>query len=168
MAKRSRRVERGGRAASNNPRPASGRSAVRPGTFNLAGDLFTPTGARLSCVETDVDEERAAALVRAGAEVAFESCGCGGGGGCKPIWPGGTAIETLAAAALPRVHVHAAAPTWIDVWAGDGVTAVFCHGDITWGSVLPSAESRDAQRSAPGGATRAVRGRALRTKPGVG
>lgn len=72
-----------------------------------------------------------------GAEVAFEACGCGGGGQCKPYWPEKAKIKALSRSSLPQMSPRPTAPTWIDVWAGDGTTVVFCHGDITWGSLLP-------------------------------
>ncbi|WP_152999008.1 hypothetical protein [Curtobacterium oceanosedimentum] len=134
MTKRARTTGRGKISAATT---SGGRFAVRPGTFNLAGELFTPEGNRLSRLEEDIREEVAAVLVRDGAEVAFEACGCGGGGQCKPYWPGKAKIKALSRSSLPQMSPRPTAPTWIDVWAGDGTTVVFCHGDITWGSLLP-------------------------------
>lgn len=137
MTKRARGLDDGGGGKIAGGRTSSGRFAVRPGTFNLAGELFTPAGDRLSRLETDISEEAAGVLVRDGAEVAFEACGCGGGGQCKPYWPERAEIKALSRSSLPQVSSRPTAPTWIDVWAGDGTTAVFCHGDISWGSMLP-------------------------------
>ncbi|QCR44112.1 hypothetical protein C1N91_11855 [Curtobacterium sp. SGAir0471] len=137
MTKRARRAAVAVGSPTAGARATSGRFAVRPGTFNLAGELFTPAGARLTRRKTDISVETAAELVRAGAELAYEVCGCGGGGPCKPVWPERAAIAVLAKSSLPSVSARPTAPTWMDVWAGDGVTAVFCHGDITWGSALP-------------------------------
>ncbi|MET3638279.1 hypothetical protein [Curtobacterium oceanosedimentum] len=137
MTKRARRPADAVGGPTAGARVTSGRFAVRPGTFNLAGELFTPAGVRLTRRETDVSEETAAALVRAGAEVVYEACGCGGGGPCKPLWTEPAGATAIAKTTLPTVQSRPTAPTWIDVWAGDGATAVFCHGDITWGPMLP-------------------------------
>ncbi|WP_144765859.1 hypothetical protein [Curtobacterium sp. 9128] len=135
MAKRGARTTQ--RAADPVQRPVTtGRYAVRPGTFNLAGELFTPSGVRLSRADADVTAERAAAAVRNGAAVVFESCGCGGGGPCRPRWLEAPASLAVAKRSEPRMVVDGTTPTWIDVWEVDGSTAVFLHGDVEWGSLL--------------------------------
>ncbi|PCN48129.1 hypothetical protein Csp2054_08195 [Curtobacterium sp. 'Ferrero'] len=136
MTSRARTTKTADRSTASAVHASTGRSAVRPGTFNLAGELFTPAAARLALVDSDISGERAAALVRDGAEVAFEACGCGGGGPCRPVWPEVAVVSFAAKASPPRISPRPSAPTWIDVWAGDGTTVVFCHGDVTWGSVF--------------------------------
>lgn len=115
----------------------TGRFAVRPGTFNLAGELFTPDGARLVRTGSDVSVADARAAVRAGATVAFEACGCGGGGReCRPFWPDDAAVRAIARSSSPVISAKHSAPTWIDVWEGDGVHVAFFHGEVSWGSLF--------------------------------
>jgi hypothetical protein len=108
---------------------------VRPGTFNLAGQFFTPDGGRLEKAAADVDAAEVRTLVRRGATVAFEGCGCGGGG-CTPAWPSPIDVSAAAAAAAPVFMRRQGTPTWADVWAMEGTRVVFLHGDVTWGSLL--------------------------------
>ena len=134
--------KRAGRPSPDNPTSGvmrravtKGRFAVRPGTFNLAGQFFTPDGGRLEKVVADVDVTEIRALVRRGATVAFEGCGCGGGG-CTPAWPSPIDVHAAAAAAEPVFTGRQGTPTWADVWAVEGTRVVFLHGDVTWGSLL--------------------------------
>lgn len=109
---------------------------MRPGKFNLGGDLFDPSGARLTLRTSEITPAQAADAVRDGAILAFESCGCGGGiGGCEIEWfdfadhargiPGG----------VPTFVNEYGSPTWIDLWSGER-PVVFAHGDVKWGSIL--------------------------------
>ena len=61
--------KRAGRPSPDNPTSGvmrravtKGRFAVRPGTFNLAGQFFTPDGGRLEKVVADVDVTQVRAL----------------------------------------------------------------------------------------------------------
>jgi hypothetical protein len=111
---------------------------TRPGTFNLAGEFFDPTGVLLRLATSEITPDQAANAVRNGALLAFESCGCGGGpgGGCKIQW--------FDSADLGRAKLHGeptfvrgfGSPTWIDLWSGDDRQVVFAHGDVKWGSIL--------------------------------
>ena len=58
----------------------TGRHAVRPGTYNRAGELFDPEGAPLRKVRDDVTADDARRLLVEGARLVHESCGCGGHG----------------------------------------------------------------------------------------
>lgn len=112
-----------------------GRFAARPGTLNLAGQFFTLDGGRLEKAAADVDATEVGALVRHGATVAFEGCGCGGGG-CTPAWPSPIDVRAAAAAAEPVLEGRQGTPTWADAWAMGETRVVFLHGDVTWGSLL--------------------------------
>lgn len=60
------------------PALLAGRShAVRPGGINLAGEWFSPQGHRLSIGDEEIAPDVATDMVRAGAAVVWESCGCG-------------------------------------------------------------------------------------------
>jgi hypothetical protein len=124
------------RRTSDARRQRRGDEQVRPGAFNVAGELFDPSGARLTLMASEITPAQAAHAVRDGAILAFESCGCGGGvGGCEIEWfdfadrahgiPGGE----------PTFVNEYGSPTWIDVWSGVR-RVVFAHGDVTWGSIL--------------------------------
>jgi len=113
----------------------SGRAAIRPGTFNLDGDFFTPEGGLIRRARAKVTPGEATTLVRLGARVAFEGCGCGGGGGCTPSWPDPEDIAKTVAAGAPRFTNKYGSPTWIDVWTGEGESVVFLHGDVQWGNL---------------------------------
>lgn len=49
-----------------------------PGRFNRLHQLFDQKGRRLERSKKEITPQRARALVASGAELAFESCGCGG------------------------------------------------------------------------------------------
>lgn len=116
---------------------ATGRFAVRPGTFNLNGDFFTLDGVPLELADENVDPVAARELVRAGAAVVFERCGCGGGvGGCVPQWPNRLESRRVAAEAAPRFTARHGSPTWIDTWRGGDEVVVFLHGDVEWSTLL--------------------------------
>jgi hypothetical protein len=116
-------------------RPTSRRSApASPGRFNRDGDLFTPDGHELGLVAVDLSAEVALACVRAGAAVAHEGCGCGGGGTCHPTWFSGDRLAR-AREVLPDVRGRRA-PAWIDLWEWDGGLVVFVHGDVTWAGIV--------------------------------
>lgn len=110
-------------------------AAVRPGTFNLSGDFFTPEGVMVRRTRSHVTPAEAAALVRNGSRVAFEGCGCGGGGGCTPLWPSSAEAGDAAAVGKPRFTNKYGSPTWIDVWESDNQSVVFLHGDVSWGTI---------------------------------
>ena len=96
------------------PRGAHG---VRPGKFNLAGQFFDPSGARLDLCDPEIAPARALDAVKAGALLAFEACGCGGGGvgGCEIEW---FEPEDVVGTGEPVfVDLHGS-PTWIDLWSG--------------------------------------------------
>jgi hypothetical protein len=111
------------------------RAAVRPGTFNVNGDFFTPEGVIIRRTREEVTPAEAAGLVRNGARVAFEGCGCGGGGGCIPLWPSSADAADAAAVGKPTFTDEYGSPTWIDVWQSEDQSVVFLHGDVSWGTI---------------------------------
>ena len=105
---------------------------VRAGSFNRAGQFFDPAGVLLTRQSDSITPAKAATLVAAGAQVAFEGCGCGGfAGGCIPQW-----LATGRLAGKPNFVKGYGSPTWIDSWSGEGSTVVFLHGDVKWGDEL--------------------------------
>lgn len=115
-----------------------GAHGVRPGRFNLAGEFFDPSGSRLDLSETEISPAEALAVVKAGALLAFEACGCGGDGlgGCEIEWFESKDIADSIGTGEPVfVNLHGS-PTWIDLWSGQDRRVVFAHGDVRWGSVL--------------------------------
>ena len=108
---------------------------VRPGTFNADGQFFDPSGTLLARTSS-ISESVAADLVADGALVVFESCGCGGGGGCIPEWIDTDGLNRLRTADKPRFVRGYGSPTWIDHWTGAAGEVVFLHGDVEWGGVL--------------------------------
>ncbi len=115
--------------------PARTRDA-RPGRFGRDGALYDPQGRRIELVESEITPDEAVARVRAGAVLAFESCGCGGGGGCTIAWFDSAQLTSAAERGAPAFVRGYGAPTWIDVWEGEGHTIVFAHGDVQWGTLL--------------------------------
>ena len=109
---------------------------VRPGTFNGEGQFFDPSGTLLTLARSSITESEAAELVAAGATAVFESCGCGGGGGCIPEWISTDDLNLLRTADKPRFVRGYGSPTWIDQWSGAAGDVVFLHGDVKWGDVL--------------------------------
>ncbi|MFT4265044.1 MAG: hypothetical protein QM572_16795 [Nocardioides sp.] len=107
---------------------------VRPGGFNVNGELFDPSGHLLSRIG-EVSPKRAQELVADGALVAFEGCGCGGSVGCETEWiePG---VLGILASSRPRFVKGHGSPTWIDLWEGDAGLALYAHGDVEWGGLL--------------------------------
>ena len=114
------------------PTPVS----VRPGNFNMDGQFFDPSGSLLTRTQHSISEAEAAELVAAGATAVFESCGCGGGGGCIPEWISDDDLNLLRTADKPRFVKGYGSPTWIDRWTGEGGDVVFLHGDVEWGDVI--------------------------------
>lgn len=109
---------------------------VRPGEHSAAGELFDPDGAVLSRVG-ELSPGQARTYVRQGALLAWEGCGCGGWQGCQPTWYDDAARRILAERAAPRFRPRRhGAPTWIDLWQGDGGPVVYAHGDVVWGDAL--------------------------------
>lgn len=110
----------------------TGRHAVRPGTYNQAGELFDPEGAPLRKVRDDVTADDARRLLVEGARLVHESCGCGGHGGCPPRWFEATEVSAvLADERAAWVHDEDEGG-WADVWAGAAGEVVYAHGEIAW------------------------------------
>jgi hypothetical protein len=102
-----------------------------PGEFNAHRQLFDLDGIELVRTKTRITPKEAVALVSAGAKAASEGCGCGGWSGCQPIWLTADDVVRLLSNGKPR-RLKGGNPAWIDVWAGEGSTLVFAHGDIAW------------------------------------
>lgn len=113
-------------------RPRNRRTAIRPGTFNLEGELFAPDGTPLVCSDEALCPGEALAELRNGALLAFEGCGCGGGGGCAPDWLDPRQRRDLCLAGQPRLTYDC----WIELWTGGTHRVVFAHGPIRWGPHL--------------------------------
>lgn len=107
----------------------------------------TRLGERLERRADDIDGTNVRALVRRGAVVVFESGGCGGRG-CRPVWLDPADVRAAAIAAEPVIVGGGGTPTWADVWGTDRTSAVFLHGDVTWGTLLGSREW-EARRESP-------------------
>lgn len=114
----------------------SGEHAVRPGKYNAAGELFDPSGRPLLPQHEDITPKQAQELVRAGALVAYEGCGCGGWTGCQPEWLDSEALSRLRSAPQPKLVGGHGAPTWIDVWSSDLEQVIYLHGDLMWGDEI--------------------------------
>ncbi|MDF1489706.1 hypothetical protein [Tessaracoccus caeni] len=102
---------------------------ICPGTLNREGNLCDLDGNILSERYDDIAETDALKAVRAGALVAFEECGCGGGGGCGLEWFVG---EQLSALAEPPQYKKGNEPSWISLWEGPAGNVVFVHGSYRW------------------------------------
>lgn len=121
--------------AKSRPASPAGRNDARPGRFNAVNDLFDPAGNLLLRVAEKVSPAEALELVRAGALVAYEGCGCGGYPGCQPEWPAANQRAALRLADEPSFPTSAT-PSWIDVWRGAGGPAIFVHGVVRWADVF--------------------------------
>lgn len=100
---------------------------VTPGRVNREGRLCDLDGTALSRLDGDWDERDALAAVKAGARIAFEGCGCGGG--CAPEWFGDDELREVVD---PPHPIRGAAPSWIEIWESSGSRVVFVHGDYAW------------------------------------
>ena len=109
----------------------------KPGRFNELGQLFDPQGRRLQRSKTAITPQQARTLVESGAELAFESCGCGGWSGCQPSWFEPHQKKMMTESGPPRFVRGSTLPTFIDVWTNEGTTVVFLHGDVQWAELLP-------------------------------
>jgi len=106
---------------------------VRPGRHNKAGDWFAPDGVLLTQVEDDIDSDRAAELMRSGALVAWENCGCGGYyRGCEPMWLNDAQLRGLRDA-NPLTF---SGDGWAEVWTGGSTTVVLILGGAHWGGSI--------------------------------
>lgn len=110
---------------------------IRLGTTNRAGDFFDPAGNLLTLAHEEVSLVDAQTFVDDGAIVAFEPCGCGGGGrtGCTAEWFADEAVASIRGGSGPAV-TRGKAPTWIDVWKNEATTVVYAHGDVEWGDLF--------------------------------
>lgn len=99
---------------------------ITPGRVNCEGQLCDLDGTILTRLDGHWSED-AFAAVRGGAQVAFESCGCGGW--CKPDWFTG---EQLTVVKEPPRRVRGPAPSRIDLWHSPSRRVVFVHGDYAW------------------------------------
>ena len=109
----------------------------RPGGIGRDGALYDRQGRRMTKSTPDLAPTEAVILVRDGAGVAFESCGCGGDSGCTVSWAGPDEAAAAAFEGAPVFVRGNGAPSWIDLWEGDGVRVVFLHGDLRWGALFP-------------------------------
>ncbi|CAM5314203.1 hypothetical protein [Leifsonia shinshuensis] len=109
---------------------------ARPGALGRDGALYDRQGLRMTRSIEELGPAEAADLVRDGAGVAFEGCGCGGATGCAIEWAGPDEAITAARRGEPVFVRGHRAPTWIDLWQGDGARVVFLHGDVTWGDLF--------------------------------
>jgi hypothetical protein len=108
---------------------------IRPGGYNAAGDLFDRDGNLLERIG-EVTPSEAQRHVRDGAQLAWESCGCGGWSGCLPTWVEDDIRGALGDGPTPQFTRRHHAPTWIDLWQGDGGPVIYAHGDIKWSNAL--------------------------------
>lgn len=118
------------------PSRPHGREARRVGVFNAAGQLLDREGDLLELSASTVSPAEAAVLLPSAAAVLYESCGCGGHGGCSPEWLTSEQLSSLAQAGEPRFVDAYKTPTWIDVWTGLRGLVIFAHGDVEWGDAL--------------------------------
>ena len=81
--------------------------------------------------------DEAQRLLSGGALVAFERCGCGGGGGCTADWLSDEQLVALRSGPPPRFADRLRSPTWIDVWTNETRTVIYAHGDVAWGAEIP-------------------------------
>jgi hypothetical protein len=116
--------------------PAPGRRVPFEGAVDQAGVFRDLDGHTLELASEEITTADAQELLQAGAQVAYEECGCGGGYGCQPIWVVGEDLAALRSGPAPRQVRTYGAPTWFDVWSNTDVTVVFAHGDIEWGSAI--------------------------------
>ena len=107
-----------------------------PGRFTETGDLIHLDGTPLTR-ERKMSPKEAAALLAAGADVAFEGCGCGGYIGCQPRWCDEDELAALKLVGKPRLVNRSGADTWIDLWTGNSRNVVLLNGDVKWDRIIP-------------------------------
>lgn len=84
-----------------------------------------------------VEPAQARKLVRDGALLAFEDCGCGGGApGCSARWIDQETRQSLASQSSPRLAGGKRSVSWLDLWESDASFVVYAHGDVKWGHAL--------------------------------
>ena len=109
---------------------------MRFGSIGRDGALDDRQGRRMTRSTSELTPAEAAVLVRDGAGIAFESCGCGGDSGCAISWAGPAEAAAAAHRGAPSYVRGYGAPSWIDLWQGDGARVVFLHGDVRWGDLF--------------------------------
>ena len=107
-----------------------------PGWFTEAGQLIHLDGTPLTR-ERKITPKEAAVLVVAGADVAFEGCGCGGYVGCQPWWCDEEELAALKLVGKPRIINRSGSDTWIDLWTGNSRNVVLLNGDVKWDRIIP-------------------------------
>ena len=84
-----------------------------------------------------VEPAEARRLVRDGALLAFEDCGCGGDApGCSAIWIDKETRHSLASQSAPRLAGGKRSVSWLDLWESDARLVVYAHGEVKWGHAL--------------------------------
>lgn len=119
------------RDVTSQPVPSS--RPVTPGRFDRDGGLSTPDGILLR-LEGEVTPQAAQDAIRRGALLAWEPCGCGGGGRCQPEWV--TEEQRARLDGPPELRGRRGTPTWLARWTGPSVEVVLAHGDVVWGEAL--------------------------------
>jgi hypothetical protein len=94
-------------------------------------------GERWVLVAEGIDPAAAQRLVRAGSQVAFDPCGCGGACGIEVL--GADVVDALADADLPQVSGDPRYPGSLFQWAAEDDPSralVLASGRVTWGHAL--------------------------------
>ena len=97
--------------------------------FTLDRRLVAPDGRVYVRTDEDVTAEQAVELLRAGAAVVLDSCGCAGG--CPLEWPGPDEVERLCAAGRPVTPKRGLGELYS--WRSeDGHALIYVAGDVRW------------------------------------
>ncbi len=89
----------------------------------------------LTLVEAETTPQDAQDAVRRGALLAWEACGCGGGGRCHPVWVADAERARLSDGP-PQLRGRHGTPTWLARWTAPSIEVVVAHGDTVWGDAL--------------------------------
>lgn len=112
--------------------PGPRRSTVGPG-LTSGGTFVDPDGVEYTEVGV-VAPEAAPELVRAGARVVFDSCGCGSDHGADHALAWSTAADPHLSATSPVLLTRRHGLAELRLWrAGDGREVIQAAGDVEWG-----------------------------------
>ncbi|MEH3075110.1 MAG: hypothetical protein PGN11_00285 [Quadrisphaera sp.] len=118
-------------------REAPAAPVAEPPVGRMVGhdQLYDPRGHRFERVAHDISPAVALAEVTAGAQVAWDRCGCAGY--CGLDWLDAQHVARLVAAGAPSPRRRKDPVSHLSAWeADDGSVVVLAVADVRWGDVL--------------------------------
>lgn len=100
-------------------------------------DAVDPQGRGLFLVDESITPEHAHELVCSGAALAWDSCGCRGGGNCVVVWFDDAEAAKLAKVGPPILRrTKGRDANLVELRRQDGRAVVFAEMNVRWGDLL--------------------------------